>query len=203
MLTSRTVLRYSLKRGAAVANFTQKAIKDTFLSLLEERPLAKITVKDIVEKCGINRNSFYYHYQDIPALIEEIINEEAEAIIAKYPSVSTIVECFDALTEFAFHQKRAIMHIYRSVNREVFERHLMRVSEYFVRNYVNTVLSGDNIGPEDKKIITDYYKCVCFGLILDWLNNGMTDEYAHRIRQIFLLKKDWAKEFATMLQGQV
>lgn len=186
-----------------MANFTKKAIKNTFVLLLEERPLSEITVKDIASRCGINRNSFYYHYQDIPALIEELVKEEAEQILEKYPTVSTIVECFDALTEFASHRKRAIMHIYRSVNREVFERHLMAVSEYFVGNYVTTVLSGESIGETDKKTIVDYYKCVCFGLVLNWLNTGMTDEYAHEIRRIFLLKKDLAVEFAAMLQGQV
>ena len=186
-----------------MANFTKKAIKETFIALLEEHPLSDITVKDIVEKCEINRNSFYYHYQDIPALIEEIVKEEAEQILEKYPSVSTIVECFDALTEFATHRKRAIMHIYRSVSREVFERHLMTVTEYFVSNYVSTALTNDNIGEADKRTVIDYYKCVCFGLVLNWLNTGMTDEYAHEIRRIFLLKKDWAKEFASLLQGQV
>ena len=186
-----------------MANFTKKAIKETFISMLEEHPLSDITVKDIVEKCEINRNSFYYHYQDIPALIEEIVKEEAEQILEKYPSVSTIVECFDALTEFATHRKRAIMHIYRSVNREVFERNLMTVTEFFVSNYVNTALTNENIGDADKKTVIDYYKCVCFGLVLNWLNTGMTDEYAHEIRRIFLLKKDWAKEFASLLQGQV
>ena len=49
-----------------MANFTRRAIKEAFTSLLEERPLNDITVKDIVERCGINRNSFYYHYQDLP-----------------------------------------------------------------------------------------------------------------------------------------
>ena len=186
-----------------MANFTQRAIKDTFISLIEERPLSGITVKDIAENCGINRNSFYYHYQDLPALIEEIIKEEAESIIEKYPSVSTIVECFDALVEFASNRKKAIMHIYRSVNREVFERHLMNVSKYFVYKYVDTVLYDDNISETDKRTIADYYKCVCFGLALDWLNNGMTEEYAQNIRKIFLLKKDWAKEFSALLQGQV
>ena len=32
-------------------NFTKKAIKETFVALLEERPLNRITVKDIVERC--------------------------------------------------------------------------------------------------------------------------------------------------------
>ena len=48
------------------------------MKLLNEQPLSKISVRDIVEDCGINRNSFYYHFQDIPSLIEEIIKEEAD-----------------------------------------------------------------------------------------------------------------------------
>lgn len=186
-----------------MANFTQKAIKQTFLSLLEEHPLSDITVKNIVETCGINRNSFYYHYRDIPALIEEIVKEQAETIIQKYPTVNSIVECFDALTEFASQRKRAIMHIYRSVSRDVFERNLMEVSAYFVSSYVNTALAQENISEEDKQAIINYYKCVGFGLIIDWLNNGMTEAYAQSIRRIFLLKKDLALEIAQMLQGQV
>ena len=44
-----------------VTSLTKRAIRASFLKLLNERPLNKITVKDIVEDCGINRNSFYYH----------------------------------------------------------------------------------------------------------------------------------------------
>lgn len=186
-----------------MANFTCKAIKETFISLLEERPLNEITVKNIVETCGINRNSFYYHYQDLPALIEEIITEDAEAIIQKYSSVNSIVECFDAVIEFASRRKRAIMHIYRSLSREVFERNLMDVSEHFIRSYINTALSQESIPDEDKKCVIDYYKCVCFGLTIDWLNHGMTEEHAQSIRRIFLLKKDFAPEIAQLLQGQI
>ena len=55
---------------------TKRAIKESFVNLLNERPLNKISVRDITDKCGINRNSFYYHYQDIPALMEEILTEQ-------------------------------------------------------------------------------------------------------------------------------
>ena len=186
-----------------MANFTQKAIKETFINLLEERPLSEITVKDIVEQCGINRNSFYYHYQDLPTLIEEIVKEEAEAIIKAYPSVATIVEGFDAVIEFASHRKRAIMHIYRSVSREVFEKNLMMVCEYFVRSYVNTALAQEHIGDDDKDTIINYYKCVCFGITIDWLNNGMSEDYIKSIRRMFVVGKDFATEVARLLQNQV
>ncbi len=42
-------------------------------------------MRDIVEDCGINRNSFYYHFQDILTLLEEIITDEINEIIAQYP----------------------------------------------------------------------------------------------------------------------
>ena len=51
-------------------NFTKQAIKASFWKLLNQQPLSQISVRTIVEDCGINRNSFYYHFQDIPSMIE-------------------------------------------------------------------------------------------------------------------------------------
>ena len=56
-----------------MSNLTERAIKEAFIKLLGEKPLAQISVRMIVEECGINRNSFYYHFQDIPTLLGEII----------------------------------------------------------------------------------------------------------------------------------
>ena len=60
----------------------REAIKAAALRLLEERPLREITVKDIVQECGVNRNTFYYHFRDIPALLEDLITDQADRIIA-------------------------------------------------------------------------------------------------------------------------
>lgn len=43
-------------------NRTKQAIVNAFWELLDEKPLSKITVKDIVERCQVNRNTFYYHF---------------------------------------------------------------------------------------------------------------------------------------------
>ena len=74
---------------------TKRAIKESFVNLLNERPLNKISVRDITDKCGINRNSFYYHYQDIPALMEEILTEQIDDIIEKYSGTDSLDEFFD------------------------------------------------------------------------------------------------------------
>ena len=41
---------------------TKRAIADSLKELTKEKPFDKISVKDISEKCGINRQTFYYHY---------------------------------------------------------------------------------------------------------------------------------------------
>lgn len=45
-------------------------IADAFIKLSKEKNIDKITVKDIVDECGISRQSFYYHFQDILEVIE-------------------------------------------------------------------------------------------------------------------------------------
>ena len=74
-----------------MSSFTKDAIKMTFVSLLDQKPLNQITVKMVVEECGINRNSFYYHFQDIPALLEEIIMDHLEQFVRKYPTIDDML----------------------------------------------------------------------------------------------------------------
>ena len=78
-------------------NFTKQAIKASFIKLLEERPISQVSVRMICEDCGINRNSFYYHYRDIPALIEEIVKENTETVIEKYPTVRSLDDCLSGI----------------------------------------------------------------------------------------------------------
>ena len=52
-----------------MAQQTKNAIRRAFIQLLNERPLDKISIKDIAEKGAVNRNTFYYYYADILSLI--------------------------------------------------------------------------------------------------------------------------------------
>jgi AcrR family transcriptional regulator len=167
-----------------MANFTEKAIKESFLKLLNERPLNKISVKAIVEDCGINRNSFYYHFQDIPTLLEQIVAEVVDEIIEKYPTITSIDECFNAAFSFALQNKRAAYNIYHSVSRDVFEREVMKLCDYAVTTYVNTVFADENVEEYDKKILVRFIKCEYFGLIIDWLDGGMDEDAINELLRV-------------------
>lgn len=177
-----------------MSNLTQNAIKTSFLKLLNERPLSKITVKDIVSDCGINRNSFYYHYEDIPSLIEEIVKSESDRIIRLYPVISTFEECVTVAAEFAQQNKKSVYHIYNSVNRDIFENHLWDMCRYVVTNYINTAFGGYRISEKDKEIIIRFYKCEIFGQTLGWLESGMKDNLSEINHRLCELRKGMMEE---------
>lgn len=54
---------------------TKQAIAAAFAQLSQKKPVDKITVKDLVEHCGISRQTFYYHFQDILDVMEWSIRQ--------------------------------------------------------------------------------------------------------------------------------
>ncbi len=174
-------------RRKAMPNFTKRAIKESFWKLLNRQPLSQISVRAIVEDCGINRNSFYYHFRDIPSLIEEIIREAADNLIKKYPSIASVDEAVEAAFRFTVDNKVAIRHICNSVNRDVYEQYLMRMCEYVVTTYYQTVYGQERVNEQDRDTIILFIKCEIFGLSIDWINSGMTDDAIVKLKQILTL----------------
>ncbi len=159
-----------------MANFTKQAIKASFIKLLSQKPLNKISVRDIVEDCGINRNSFYYHFQDIPSLLGEIVTEQTDQLIRQYPTISSMEECFSVAFHTARENRRAVMHIFNSSNRDMFLQDTMRLCEYVVKTYIATAFANTAITEDDRRVVVQFMKCQLFGVWIDWVSGGMKEE---------------------------
>jgi len=177
-----------------MASLTRRSIMNSFIRLLEERPVNKISVKDIVEDCGINRNTFYYHFSDIPELVEEIVKAEADAIIGADAGISSLEECVEAAMRHCKDHRRAIWHIYNSGNRDIYERYLMNICDYVVTTFIDNALNGRKISAGDKAAIIQGYKCEVFGFVTDWLSRGMTDDVEAAFLRLCTLRKGFTEE---------
>ena len=172
-----------------MAGFSKKAIRNSFVKLLNEKPISQITVKDIVDDCGVNRNTFYYYFQDLPQLVETIVDEDAERIIREYPTLASVEDCLNAAISFALENRKAVLHIYNSINRDIYEQYQRTICEHTITVYVDSILSGRNVTKEDRSLIIDYLKCVCFGCVIEWLEKGMHSDIQSRFRRICELKQ--------------
>ncbi len=60
---------------------SKKLIRQAFISLLKEKKLEQITVVEISERADISRNTFYAHYYDVYAVLEEYRSEMMQKLI--------------------------------------------------------------------------------------------------------------------------
>ena len=167
-----------------MADFTKKAIKESFIKLLNEKPISKISVKDIVTDCKVNRNTFYYHFQDIPALIEEIVTEQAEELIEAYPEIESLEKGIEVATEFAIKNKMVVFHIYNSANRDLYEQYTMRLCKHVVTKYLEVAFKDVKVSDEDKELAVRLISCSLFGLVYDWLDSGMSEDRLADIKRL-------------------
>lgn len=166
-----------------MSQFTKKAIIQTFLQLLNKQSMDKITVKDIVETCGINRNTFYYYYKDIYDLIDDIFQMETERIISEKDDFNAWTEELNSIVQIAMNNKKAIAHIYYSKSRDVLEKYLFTSTGMIIRNYVAEHVNTENITQENIDFVCSFFCYSLVGLTLNWIKGGMQDDSANVIER--------------------
>ena len=78
----------------------KQLIAETLAGLLERKSVDKITVKELVETCGISRQAFYYHFQDIMDVIEWTAAQALQKAVDLSLAASTPQEALETLILF-------------------------------------------------------------------------------------------------------
>ena len=79
---------------------------------MRAKPFSKITVTEIVNDCGVNRKTFYYHFEDIYALLRWIFEEEAVNIIKKFYLLNDYDEAIEFIYEYISENKDLLRNAY-------------------------------------------------------------------------------------------
>lgn len=70
------------------SNQRKELIASTLKELLQTKPLSKISVTELVQQCRINRKTFYYHFEDIYALLKWMLEREIIEMLRQYDLLS-------------------------------------------------------------------------------------------------------------------
>ena len=158
-----------------MAQQTKNAIRRAFIQLLNERPLDKISIKDIAEKGAVNRNTFYYYYCDIYALIRELMELVAQRMIAEGLSDRNWTEIAQQLTAFIREHRRAVTHLFHSSQRDLLEDYIYDVTYAVTESLVRRTAAGLPVSEEDLHTVTMYFTSALLGMISRWLRFGLKD----------------------------
>ena len=161
-----------------MAKFTRRAIMQSFMKLLNEMPFDKITVKDIVADCNINRNTFYYNFKDIYDLLDEVLKDELKKLRDNHKEpYHSWSEGLLYAADFALNNKKAVYHLHNSDKKAQFDKYFEKAIYGVVLEFVSEKAQSSEISNGDVDFIAYFYCCGLMGLLNKWLDSGMKEDF--------------------------
>ena len=159
--------------------YTKNLIKEEFMKLLEEKSFNLITISEIADKCEINRNTFYYHYEDIYTLVKEILADEIKKVDQEFDSSSSWEKSLITVSSFFLDNKKAAQNLFKSIDKKDTDAYLYKICESVMSKYIENECLSKNIEAteEDKALVTNFYRIALVGLLDKWVLDGMETNY--------------------------
>ncbi len=165
-----------------MAQLTKRAIIETTLRLLEKKPLQKITVRDIVDACGITRNTFYYYFHDIydvfDAYVSMEIEQKTEEVEGDYDRL-----LFE-LVFFCVENKKIWSNLYRALGREQLSAYILKRLHAIIMNRLSQECSSGTVAESDLEIISAFYEEALVGIMMRWLRDDKKSRSPEEIRRL-------------------
>lgn len=158
-------------------NTTKQALEASLKKLLMHKSIDKITINDLTADCGISRMSFYYHFKDIYDLVEWVCVEDGRRAMQDKKTYDTWQEGIGQIFDAVMENKPFILNVYRSISREKIENYLYKLTFDLIAAVVEEKCVGIGLAREDKSFIAEFYKYGFVGIMLDWIERGMKDDY--------------------------
>lgn len=156
-------------------NLTQNAILNTFEEMLREMPFDKITVSALTKRCGINHNTFYYHYQDIYSLLKDWIDRVRLRLLCCDEQMNWD-DAIGLLLKKCQENESLVNHLSMSISREYFEKYIFTSADDIFLEYVKTEAKGRPIPEKQIHAIADFCRYAFLGFFLRFLWNGMAED---------------------------
>ena len=156
--------------------YTQMVLKKSLIEWMEQKPLAKITIKELCERADINRCTFYAHYRDQYDLLQQIEDEIISEIRERLSAFD-----FRADIGVAFQVVEQIFQ-YIADNRDFCSLLLSekgdfsfqkRVTALFQEQYAQQWQASRSTDPETVEYLYRYVITGSIGILQNWLKSGM------------------------------
>lgn len=168
------------------SQITKQMLRDAFLSLLEKKPISKITISELVVLCDVNRKTFYYHFADVYDLLQWHLNNEIDK------AISAIDSPYDLDVTIAYSRNYMKQHSYlqNCINEPVARNKFTEVLEKTLYPMIFKILS-DLESSHEKSIDADFKEFLTKNItrttvlsILDSIENP--NEYDYKLLQLYI-----------------
>lgn len=156
--------------------YSKMVIKGSFIQLLKEKPIAKITIKEICALADVNRATFYAHYTDQYDLLHQIesdLVDDVKTYLANYDPndiSGTTVEMLEKILEYIKTNAELVDLLLNASSDISFEQDIIMI---LAQLDLLPATTGKDLSKEDAEYAFLFFANGCIGIIKQWLKDGM------------------------------
>lgn len=166
-------------------SYNKQLLADNLKLLMETKSIDKITVTELVEITKVNRQTFYYHFQDIYDLLGYIYKTETIDTIEMLPSLSTWKEGIHYIFKYVNDNKAFCINTYRSIGQEHMENFLTNIIFQLLKPVLEEI--NPNLKEDTESFILHFYTNALMGILIEWLKSGLKEDYNIIVKRLILL----------------
>lgn len=150
---------------------TKRAIAESFKKLLSKRELKKITVQDIVDDCGVNRQTFYYHFHDVYELMEWLFQDAADTLLGEQQDYKDWNKGLYIVMNSLRENRTLVYNAYHSLSHKAVTNYIKRTLWPYMLRVVQTEAEGmmPPAAPENIEFVTELLTLSVVGMINEWI----------------------------------
>ncbi len=157
-----------------MANGTKEALASALRQMMTVKPIDKVTVKDIVEICGVNRQTFYYHFNDVDDLLEWMFEQDSDKVFPREVVREHWLDDMMTYIDYLVSNTAFTLNVYNSSSRRYMLGYLRKRMEFCIRRYAELVSEGISIDRQDFEFIVAFYTTCTTGFISQWMDSDMS-----------------------------
>lgn len=150
-------------------------LRDSFVALLKQKPITKITIKEICEGADINRATFYSHYSDQYDLLRQIENEllsDIKEYLAGYSfsdNGSESIQMLQRILEYVKKNAEVCAVLLNDKGDIAFQQEVMMI----VQRQCISEWTKKSVNKELAEFIYSFTITGSVGVVHKWLKEGM------------------------------
>lgn len=173
----------------------KRAISEAARMLLVDKRVKKLTVKDIVEECHITRQTFYYHFEDIPSLLKWMLEQGTSHIIRTAQGEKKEEEALRYFFIMAIHAAPYVKRTMETNYREEIERLLKDHIYQTFEQAIEEKHLYQNCSQFELKLILRYHSRAVLGLLQEWTEED-TKNLDSIVHEVYLLMQGSLSSFS-------
>lgn len=152
---------------------TKKALAESLKKIMRKKNFSKITVSEIVSDCGVNRKTFYYHFEDIYALLKWMLEAEAIEVVKHFNLIVDYEEAILFIMNYIEENDYIISCAYDSIGRDEMKRFFFADFNDLVASIIDNAEKevGKSLDDDYKNFLCSFYTEALAGILIDWIKN--------------------------------